>query len=90
MHIADDFNLNLLDHDKNREVYNFLNLIWTVSRKTATSIDHILTNCFNDSVFKKAILKTDISDHFPICLLSQDFLPRENKAKNTLIYKKNI
>ena len=88
MHIADDFNLNLLDHDKNREIYNFLNLseLSSVSRKTATSIDHILTNSFIDSVFKKAILKTDISDHFPICLS----LPRENKAKNTLIYKKNM
>ena len=54
MHIAGDFNLNLLDH--NRKVHNFLSLIYQngmiptiskptrVTRKTAAAIDHILTN----------------------------------------------
>ena len=99
MHIAGHFNLNLLDHDKNRKVYKFPNLIYQngmiptinkptrVTTKTATAIDHILTNFFIDTVFKTAILKTDISDHFPICNLSQDSLPQTNKGKNAFIYK---
>ena len=76
MHIAGDFNLNLLDHNTNREVRNFLSLIYQngmiptinkstrVTRKTATAIDHILTNSFVDRVFKTGIFKSDISDHF--------------------------
>ena len=37
-----------------------------VTRKTATAIDHIITNCFVGINFKTAIFKRDISDHFPI------------------------
>ena len=48
-----------------------------VTRKTATAIDHILTNSFIDTVFKTAILETDISRHFPICYLSQDSTTRK-------------
>ena len=77
LHIAGDFNLNLLDHDSNKKVHDFLNIIYRnsmiptrnkptrVTRKTATAIDHILTNCFIDRTFKIAIFKSDISDHFP-------------------------
>ena len=57
-HIAGDFSLNLLDHENSRKVQDFLNLICQngkvptinkparVKRKTATAIDHILTNSF--------------------------------------------
>ena len=83
IHIAGDFNLNLLDHNTNKKVQGFLNLLYQnsliltinkptrVTMKTATAIDNILTNSFLDTNFKSAIFKTDISDHFPICL----FLP---------------
>ena len=37
-----------------------------VTRKAATPIDHIRTN---EIVFKTAIFKGDIHDHFPICFL---------------------
>lgn len=58
MYISGNVDLNLLNHDKNRKILNFLNLIYQngmiptikkptrVSRKTATAIDHILTNSF--------------------------------------------
>lgn len=39
-----------------------------VTRKTATTIDHSLTICFIETVFKTAIFKK-ISYHFPICFL---------------------
>ena len=35
-------------------------------RKTAAVIDQIISNCFNDTNFKTAIFKSDISDNFPI------------------------
>ena len=75
-HIAGDFNLNLSDHDKNKKVRDFLNLIYMIptiskptriTKKTATAaIDHILTNSFVENNFKTAIIKSDVSDHFPI------------------------
>ena len=79
MHIADDFNLNLLDHNASRKKHNFLRLIYQngviptidkptrVTRKTAALIDHVLTNSFIETVFKIVIFKIDVSDHFPIC-----------------------
>ena len=80
-HIAGDFNLNLLDRDTNRKVQRFFNIVFRsgmiptinkptrVTRKTTTAIDHILTNSFTDTVFKTAIFKSNISDHFPICFM---------------------
>ena len=59
-----------------------------LKEKTATAIDHILTNSFIDTFFKTVILKTEISGHFPVCYLSQDSLPQENKDKITLKYKR--
>ena len=51
------------------------------------AIDHILTNCFTETVFKTAIIKSDISDHVPICfLVPSSSTQRENKT--TFIYKR--
>ena len=63
-----------------------LNKSTRVTRKTAIAIDHILTNSFIDTLFQTTILKTDISDYFPICYFLQNSLPQENKDKNTFIY----
>ena len=61
--------------------YN-LNILEHVNRKTATTIDHIAN-------FKNAFFKTDISDHFPVCIIisSKDKLV-ENKY--TYVYKRLI
>ena len=40
-----------------------------VTNKTGTAIDHTLTNSYNETSFKTAILKCDVSDHFSICLI---------------------
>ena len=77
-HIAGDLTLNVLDHDNCKKMENFLNLLYQnnmipiinkstrVTRKTATAINYIIINCFNDTNFKTAIFKSDISDYFPI------------------------
>ena len=39
-----------------------------VTKKSATAIDHIITNSFVENTFKKAIIKSGVSDHFPICI----------------------
>ena len=68
-HIAGDFNLNLLDHDTNRKVHNFLNLVYQnsmiptinkptrVTKKAETTTDHILANCFTETVFKDTLMQ---------------------------------
>ena len=40
-----------------------------VRRNTATVIDRIITNLVINAEFKTGIIKTDISDHFPIFLI---------------------
>ena len=95
-HIAADFNLNHLDHDKNKNVRDFFNSIYQngmiptinkptrVTKKTASTIDHIITNSFVENTFKTAIIKSDVSDHFPICI----FFPSANLfTKNDVIYQ---
>ena len=92
VNIAGDFNLNLLDHSLNKKVHNSLNLIYQnsfilivnkpsrVTRKTSTTIDHILTNSSVNTNFKTFIFKIDISDHFPICFLQPTSRPREKNG----------
>ena len=101
LHIAGDFNLNLLDHDSNKKVHDFFNIIYRnsmiptinkptrVTRTTATAIDHILTNCFIDRIFKTAIFKSDISDHFPICFIIPS-MKTKTKNETSFLYKRNF
>ena len=42
-----------------------------VTKHTATAIDNIITNCIINSDFKSAIVKTDLSDHFPIIFINE-------------------
>ena len=91
LHIAEDFNMNLLDYEKCKKVQEFLNLIYEnsmiptinkptrVTRQSAVAIDYILTNYFVNFDFKTAIFKSDISDHFPISF----FLPMTNEFSKT-------
>ena len=54
-----------------------------VIRKTATAINHILTNSFVDTTIKVGIIKSDVSDHFPIYL----FIPSEKvSVENEIVY----
>ena len=44
-----------------------------IKRHTATAIDHVFTNTIMDNIeIKSAILKTDISDHFPIIFATKN------------------
>ena len=55
-----------------------------VTKETATTIDHIITTNFVRNNFKTAIIKSDVSDHFPICI----FIPSTNLfTKNDVIYQ---
>ena len=49
-----------------------------VTKKTATAIDHIITKSFVENIFKTALIKSDVSDHFPIFIffLQQTYLQK--------------
>ena len=82
-HITDGFNLNTLDHDKCSKVHKFLNFLYKsdvtstinkpkparITRKTATTIAHNLTNHFIIYNFKTVNFEPDVSDHFPLCTI---------------------
>ena len=57
-----------------------------VTRKTATTIDHSLTICFIETVFKTAIFKK-ISYHFPICFLIPSSSTQWENNKTSFIDK---
>ena len=55
-----------------------------VTRNTATAIDHIIRNSVINAEFKTGIMKTDISDNFPIffifkCVVDSMIVPRPGK-----------
>ena len=78
-----DFNLKVLNYNKNEKVTKFLNLTFEygfvpvinkptrVTKNTATATDHIITNSLLHRAIITAILKLDISDHFPIFLIAK-------------------
>ena len=76
--LVGDLNLNLIDYQSNAKVRDFVNLIFQhslvpivikptrVTKNNATLTDYIITNSFMDQENLTGILKTDISDHFPM------------------------
>ena len=95
-----DLNLSLIDYRSNAKVGDFVNLIFQhsldpiinkptgVTKNNATLIDYIITNCFTDQENLTGILKTDISDHFPIFNISMKHGLDSNDKKVTI--KKRI
>lgn len=65
-----------------------------VTRKRATSIDHIFTKTFMDRTFKSGILRSDVLYHFPIILLTPPvkFLNKDEASdiSNTFVTDKAI
>ena len=86
IYIVGDTNLNLIDYETNIKVKNYLNLLFQknviplineptrVSHNNATIIDHINTNHFLNNYLHSGIITADISDHFPIFLISKDLM----------------
>ena len=61
-----------------------INKATRVTKKTATAIDHIITNSFVENPFKTAIIKSGASDHFLIRI----FIPSTKLfTKNDVIYQ---
>ena len=78
-----DFNLNILNYNKNAKVTKFLNLTFEygfvpvinkptrIKKNTVTAIDHIITNSLLHRTINARIFKLDTLDHFPIFLVAK-------------------
>ena len=94
--LVGDLNLNLIDYQSNAKVRNFVNLIFQhslvpiVNKPTRVTKNNanIITNSFTDQENLTGILKTDISDHFPIFNISMKHGIDSNDKKVTI--KKTI
>ena len=81
-YLVGDLNLNLLDYSINTTVKDYLhvttenllipviNKVTKITKTNAILIDHILTNNFVNTNSSSGIVKSDISDHFPIFLIT--------------------
>ena len=102
LYLVGDFNINVLGYENNVKVKNFVNFAFQnsltplinkptrVTRTNATAIDHILTNAFLNKQIETGIIKTEISDHFRIFLITDPITSNEIKSKRTLPYKRTI
>ena len=62
-----------------------------VTKHTATAIGNMITNCILNNDFKSAIVKTDLSDHFPVIFINEfirDPTPMDDMEK--CVYKGNF
>ena len=98
---ADDLNVNVLDYESNKKVQHFLSSMFQyimiptinkptcVTRNTATAIDLIITNTVISGIqHRSGIIKTDISDHFPIVFAVNTCEKSKPENKAQYIYKR--
>ena len=107
MILAGDFNISVRSFEKNEKVQNFFNLMFqfvlvpTINKPTRRTnkaifaIDHIIANTVYNNNFNTAIIRTDISDHFPItyAFKLRSSMSSENHRNNSytvFFYKKTF
>ncbi|XP_065654575.1 uncharacterized protein LOC136081205 [Hydra vulgaris] len=88
-----DFNMNCFDYNDDNKVRNFydaifesgaiplINLPTRVTKNSATLLDNIISTDLFNSDIKLGILKTDISNHFPIFLTINTNQPQQKLNK---------
>ena len=86
----------MLEHSTNTKVKDYLNLTFQnflipvinkltrITKTNATLIDHILTNDFVKINGSRGIAKSDISDHFPIFLITSALFFNNIQNKTTI------
>ena len=65
-----------------------INKLTRVTKNTATAIDHIFINSVTTTKFKTGIIKSDISDHFPIFFVADDTI-HTKETKERFIFRRD-
>ena len=100
--VAGDFNLNCLDYNKNLEIQTFYNRICAhgciplitkptrVTSETVSLIGDIFPNFIFDTSLKlkKEIIKSDVSDHFPVLVSLYSSSKIHKEFQNITIQKR--
>ncbi|XP_065681549.1 uncharacterized protein LOC136095198 [Hydra vulgaris] len=101
VYLLGDFNLNFLNNKTDNHVARFINTLLQysvfpiinkptrVTKTTASIIDNIITNNFTRAKMQSGIIKTDITDHFPVFLITDSATPNK-KIETKTIYVRNI
>ena len=99
--MAGNFNMNLLDFEQNKKEQNFFNIMFghrmmsvinkptRVTTNSATAIDHFFINSVTTTKFKTRILKSDISDHFPVFYVA-DYNIHIKETKERFIFRRDL
>ena len=61
-----------------------------ITRTTATAIDHIITDAILESTIHSGIIKANISDHFPIFIISENSFSKNKSDEKTKIIKQDF
>ncbi|XP_065654714.1 uncharacterized protein LOC136081332 [Hydra vulgaris] len=92
-----DINLNILDYENKIYIKNFFNTIFQnsyiplinkptrITKESSTSLDRIITNEFINENIRTGIFTTDVSDHFPIFILSQKCIYNAQNEREKII-----
>ena len=89
--IMGDYNVNLLNSDKNVQISEFIELMYSCSflplinrptrihKNSVTLIDNIFCNCFNKNIeMFSGIFSNDITDHYPVfCITKLHHISKE-------------
>ena len=99
VYLLGDFNLNFLNYKTDNHVVRFTNTLLQynlfpminkptrVTKTTASIIDNIITNNYTRAKMQSGIIKTDITDHFPVFLITDSATPKQKINKNYLCKK---
>ena len=99
VYLMGDFNINLLNVDTHVASSDFLQCLYSymfmplinkptrVTNLSATLIDNIYCNNFNQDTMLQGILMTDITDHFPIFCIDVN---TQHLVKDASVYKRTF
>ena len=96
-----ELKINSFDYDNNALVKKIFNLIFpsgflpvtqraTRVTRTATAIDHIITDAILESTMHSGIIKANISDHFPIFAILENSCNKNKNYEKTKITKRDF
>ena len=97
-----DFNLNALDYDSNNNVKTIIDLFFQnsfiplinkptrVTLRNATAIDYIFTNTIDKHCINTGIVKSDLTDHFPIFMICEMGQENPNDLSESSFLRRDI
>ena len=99
MMFAGDFNITVLNYEYNRKVKRFFYLMYQrnlippinkgVGKNSVTANDQIITDYVLTCDFKTTILKTDLTNHFPVVIALKNDGRSQQRSKTKYLYKRN-